>query len=49
MLFYRHRYSKRNFWDTFLDSVFHMEVFRCRNCRKRFHQFVPADDAEGGE
>ena len=38
------RYSKRNLWDVFLDSVFHMEVFRCRNCRRRFHQFVTAGD-----
>jgi uncharacterized protein with PIN domain len=35
------RYSKRGMWDTVLETLFHMEVFRCRNCRKRFHLFVP--------
>jgi hypothetical protein len=37
------RYSRRNWWDTLLDALFRMEVFRCRNCRKRFHQFVPEE------
>jgi DNA-directed RNA polymerase subunit RPC12/RpoP len=38
------RYSKRGLWDAILDRFFHMEVFRCRNCRKRFHQFVPEEE-----
>lgn len=41
------RYSKRGVWDVVLDRLFHMEVFRCRHCRKRFHQYVPNDDSEG--
>ena len=35
------RFSRRGLWDMILDRLFHMEVFRCRNCRKRFHQYVP--------
>ena len=42
------RYSKRGMWDSFLDLLFHMEVFRCRSCRKRFHLYIP-DDGDGGE
>ena len=40
------RYSKRKLWDTILDSLFHMEVFRCRSCRTRFHEVVPGDDGK---
>lgn len=39
------RYSKRGMWDSMLDLLFHMEVFRCRSCRKRFHLYIP-DDGE---
>ena len=42
------RYSKRGMWDSVLDLLFHMEVFRCRSCRKRFHLYIP-DDAEKSE
>jgi DNA-directed RNA polymerase subunit RPC12/RpoP len=40
------RYSKRGVWDSILDTLFHMEVFRCRNCRKRFHQFIPPEEEQ---
>jgi len=35
------RYSKRRLWDVLLETVFHWEVFRCRNCRHRFHEYFP--------
>ncbi len=34
------RYSKRRTWDTLLEMLLHWEVFRCRNCRHRFHGYV---------
>ena len=37
------RYSKRGVWDTVLETLFHMEVFRCRHCRNRFHLYVPEE------
>jgi hypothetical protein len=40
------RYSKRGMWDSILDFLFHMEVFRCRSCRRRFHLYVPDDGDE---
>ncbi len=38
------RYSKRGMWDAVLDMLFHMEVFRCRSCRKRFHLYIHDDE-----
>lgn len=38
------RYSRRGLWDVILDRLFHLEVFRCRSCRKRFHRRVSTAD-----
>ena len=40
------RYSKRRAWDGILEMLLHLEVFRCRNCRKRFHVYIADDEEE---
>ena len=41
----RYSYSQTT-WDTIIETLFSMEAFRCRSCRRRFHKFDPAGDDE---